>query len=63
MGSLLILFVGFGWAKPTPVNPRNTDNPRLTMVLVAGAGPLSNLVIATIAGLPIRLGLVPFFIC
>ncbi len=61
IGSLLILFVGFGWARPTPVNPYNTRNPRLSMVLIAGAGPLSNLVIAGLAGVPIKLGLVPFF--
>lgn len=61
LGSLLILFVGFGWAKPTPVNVRLTRNPRLSMVLVAGAGPLSNLGIAILAGIPIRLELVPFF--
>jgi len=58
VGSLLILFAGFGWAKPTPVNPRLTSNPRLSMVLVAAAGPLSNLLIAALAGLPIKLGLI-----
>ena len=56
MGALMILFVGFGWAKPTPVNPYNTPRPRLSMVLIALGGPLSNLVIAFIAGLPLRLG-------
>ena len=60
-GSLLILFAGFGWAKPTPVNPFNTENPRRSMVLIAGAGPVSNLAIALLAGMPIRLGLVPFY--
>jgi Zn-dependent protease len=61
MGSLLILFVGFGWAKPVPVNPYNTKNPQRSMVLIAAAGPLSNLAVAGIAGIPIKLGLVPFF--
>jgi Zn-dependent protease len=61
IGSLLILFVGFGWAKPTPVNPNNTNNPRRSMVVIALAGPLSNLTIAGLAGLPIKLDLVPFF--
>ena len=28
MGTLMILFVGFGWAKPVPVNPINLENPR-----------------------------------
>ena len=60
VGSLFILFVGFGWARPTPVNPYNTPHPRLSMVLIAGAGPLSNLAIAGLAGIPIQLGAVPF---
>jgi Zn-dependent protease len=38
----------FGWAKPVPVDPRNMRNPRSNMVLVTAAGPLSNLVMATI---------------
>ena len=43
MGSLMILFVGFGWAKPVPVNSRNLRDPRKDMMKVAAAGPLSNL--------------------
>jgi len=58
MGALMIMFVGFGWAKPTPVNPYNTPRPRLSMVLIALGGPLSNLAIAFVAGLPLRLGIV-----
>lgn len=61
IGSALIFFVGFGWAKPTPVNPYNTSNPKRAMALVAGAGPLSNLILAGLAGIPIQLGWVPFF--
>lgn len=57
-GALMILVAGFGWARPTPVNPFNTRNPRQAMTLIAGAGPLSNLVIAGLAGLPIKIGLV-----
>ena len=51
VGSLMILFVGFGWAKPVPVNPINFANPRIDMMKVAFAGPASNLVLAFIAGL------------
>ena len=61
VGSVLILLAGFGWAKPTPVNPNNTANPKRSMTLIALAGPASNLVIAGLAALPIKLGLVPFF--
>ena len=55
MGSLMILFVGFGWAKPVPVNSRNLRDPRKDMMKVAAAGPLSNLLLAMLAGLAWRL--------
>ena len=55
MGSMMILFVGFGWAKPVPVDGRNLRNPRTDMMKVAAAGPLSNLLLAMIAGMLFRL--------
>ncbi len=55
IGSLMILFVGFGWAKPVPVNPVNFANPRLDMMKVAFAGPASNLLLAFTGGLMMRL--------
>ena len=55
IGSLMILFVGFGWAKPVPVNPVNFSNPRLDMMKVAFAGPASNLLLAFTGGLIMRL--------
>jgi Zn-dependent protease len=45
---------GFGWAKPTPVNPANLAGGRRGEALVAAAGPLSNLVLAAVAALPLR---------
>lgn len=45
-GFIMILLVGIGWAKPVQFNPRNFRNPRRGEVLVALAGPLSNLVLA-----------------
>ncbi|MEO5885625.1 MAG: site-2 protease family protein [Candidatus Limnocylindrales bacterium] len=45
---------GFGWAKPTPVNPSNLEGGRRGEAIVAAAGPLSNLVLAAIAALPLR---------
>ena len=54
-GSLMILFVGFGWAKPVPVDSRYLANPRTDMMKIAFAGPASNLLLAFIAGLLIRL--------
>ncbi len=54
MGSLMILFVGFGWAKPVPVNVQNLDSPRTDMMKVAAAGPLSNILLALVGGLCLR---------
>lgn len=45
---------GFGWAKPTPVNPANLAGGRRGEALVAAAGPLSNLVLAAAGALPLR---------
>ena len=55
MGSMMILFVGFGWAKPVPVDGRYLKNPRVDMMKVAAAGPLSNLLLAMLAGMVFRL--------
>ena len=45
IGSLMLLFIGFGYAKPVPVNPMNLGNPRTDMMKVAFAGPFSNLIL------------------
>lgn len=63
MGTMMMLFsvfygFGIGWGKPVPVDPRYLrQGPRVGMGLVAAAGPLSNLVLAAIVAVPIRLGL------
>jgi len=46
--------VGFGWAKPTPVNPLNLEGGRRGEATVAAAGPLSNLILAIAAAIPLR---------
>jgi Zn-dependent protease len=56
-GSLMLLVVGFGWAKPVPVNPDRLSRGRLGMTLVAAAGPLSNLALAFLVAIPIKLGI------
>ena len=55
--ALSIMFspILFGWAKPTPVNPHNFRDKRNGDVIVALAGPASNLVMAVIVALAIRL--------
>lgn len=45
-GTLAMLLVGIGWAKPVPINPRNFRNPRKGMALTGLAGPLSNLLLS-----------------
>ena len=45
---------GFGWAKPTPVNPLNLRYGRRGEAIVAAAGPISNLVLAAAAAIPLR---------
>lgn len=46
MGALMLLVVGFGFAKPVPVNPRNFHNRKKGMLFTALAGPAANLVLA-----------------
>lgn len=57
-GLLLITFTGFifGWAKPVPVDARNFKNPKKAMMMVALAGPLSNLLMAIAWALLARIG-------
>ena len=58
LGSLMIFFVGFGWAKPVPVNPGNLRHgPRAGYALVAAAGPASNLALAVLIAAFWRVGL------
>ena len=61
LGALMILFMAFagwgiGWGKPVPVNPYNLrTNPRVGMGLTSAAGPFSNLVLAALFAIPLRL--------
>lgn len=60
LGFLMLIFLllgGFGlaWGRPVPVNPGNFRDPKHGMLLVAAAGPLSNLVQAAIFVLPLWL--------
>ncbi|MBE6574899.1 MAG: site-2 protease family protein [Ruminococcaceae bacterium] len=46
VGFLCMVFFRFGWAKPVPVNTRNFKNPRRDMALTGIAGPISNVLLA-----------------
>jgi Zn-dependent protease len=51
IGALLIIFVGFGWAKPVSIDPRNFKNPKVGMGISALAGPVANFLAALVGGL------------
>jgi Zn-dependent protease len=55
LGTLMIFIVHFGWAKPVPVNPYNLRNPKNDMLWISVAGPLSNMLLALISGILLRL--------
>jgi Zn-dependent protease len=54
LGTLLIIFARFGWGKPVAFDPYNLQHPVRDGAWIAAAGPLSNLILATLAGLAIR---------
>ncbi|EIA21503.1 site-2 protease family protein [Listeria fleischmannii] len=49
IGLLMVVIVGFGWAKPTPVNRFKLKKRKLGSILVSLAGPISNLILAFLA--------------
>jgi len=59
IGTLMIFFVGIGWAKPVPVVYENLRNPKRDMIWVAAAGPITNLLLATVSAFILR-GVVAF---
>jgi Zn-dependent protease len=55
IGTLAIVFIGFGWAKPVPVDSRYLKRPQRDMMLIAAAGPASNLVLAVVSAFCVRM--------
>ncbi len=55
IGTLMIILVGFGWAKPVPINPLNFSNYRGGLRWVSLAGPLSNFALGFVSLLLLRL--------
>ena len=57
MGSLMLIFTGFGWAKPVPINPHKIERQSPAgLMLVAASGPASNFFLALLAAIPLRFG-------
>jgi Zn-dependent protease len=55
MGTIMLLFAGFGWARPVPVNPNAVRRKtKAGMMLVSLAGPAANLLLGVAAALPLR---------
>jgi len=59
IGSIMLVIAGFGWARPVQINPyviqrRHPAGP----MIVAAAGPFSNLLLAIVATIPVRAGLI-----
>ncbi len=60
MRSIGIPVIPFGWAKPVRFDPYNLKNPRRDAALISLAGPLSNLLLATVLGIITRIASTPF---
>jgi Zn-dependent protease len=57
VGTIMLLFLGFGWAKPVPINSRYFKNPRRDIAIVSVAGAAGNFLTAIACGL--LAGLIP----
>ena len=54
-GTLMLVIVGIGWAKPVPVVIENLRNPKKDMIWVSAAGPITNLILAVLSAVLLRL--------
>ncbi len=55
LGTAMLLFGPFGWAKPVPVTPGRLHSPRRDLIWVSAAGPVSNILLAIVFGLALRI--------
>jgi Zn-dependent protease len=62
LGTLALLFLGFGWGRPVVFDPYNLRSPRRDSALIAIAGPVSNLLFATILSLGMKIFPTPYLI-
>jgi Zn-dependent protease len=59
VGTLMMLIIGIGWAKPVPVMAENLRDPKRDMIWVAAAGPVTNFLLAGVSAVALR-GLLSF---
>ena len=52
IGFICMLFFGFGWARPVPVDTRNFKHPKRDMALTGLAGPIANFLLALVIMIP-----------
>lgn len=57
LGTIFLLFVGFGWGKPVPINPSNL-NKKSDELKIALSGIVANIIVAFILAIPIRIALI-----
>jgi len=55
IGTLMIIVIGIGWAKPVPVNFNNLRSPKRDMIWVSVAGPATNFILAALSAVLIRI--------
>lgn len=55
LGTICLVFFRFGWGKPVPFDPYNLKNPRRDSALISLAGPASNMLLAGILALIVRI--------
>ena len=56
-GTAMLFVAGFGWGKPVPCDYHQLSRGNLGITLVAAAGPLSNMAVAFLLAIPIKVGL------
>ena len=55
IGAVMLLLIGFGWAKPVPIDPSRFKHPKLGMSVTALMGPVANMVAALVGLLAVNL--------
>lgn len=62
MGAFAMVFIGIGWAKPVPINMNNFKDPKKGMAISAAAGPISNMILATISMIIAKILIYSFYL-